>query len=210
MREVNNRMYAYTFSAAFAILCLASPANASPFDGHWNMVVVTTSGHCGKIKVGLAISSGRIAATSGSFAFHRIRIDGLISGAGGRTRMTAVAGPRVAKGSGRFIRSQGQGKWSGTRPSGVCSGIRRSLLTPWSGSPHVGWISFRACEMDAAAMSTIPRLPDTFRWRLAIGAVLIAGSYLAWLIIPLVVSSGLSPEAKTALTALLGATPLAT
>jgi branched-subunit amino acid ABC-type transport system permease component len=64
--------------------------------------------------------------------------------------------------------------------------------------------------MDAAAMSKIPRLPDTFRWRLAIGAVLIVGSYLAWLIIPLVVSSGLSPEAKTALTALLGATPLAT
>ena len=62
----------------------------------------------------------------------------------------------------------------------------------------------------AAAMSKIPRLPDTFRWRLAIGAVLIVGSYLAWLIIPLVMSSGLSPKAKTALTALLGATPLAT
>ena len=59
-------------------------------------------------------------------------------------------------------------------------------------------------------MRRIPRLPDTFRWRLAIGAVLIAGSYLAWLIIPLVVSSGLSPEVKTALTAVLGATPLAT
>ena len=59
-------------------------------------------------------------------------------------------------------------------------------------------------------MSKIPRLPDTFRWRLAVGAVLIAGSYLAWLIISLVVSSGLSAEAKTALTALLGATPLAT
>jgi hypothetical protein len=67
----------------------------------------------------------------------------------------------------------------------------------------------RACEMEAAAMSRIPRLPDTFRWRLAIGAVLIAGSYLAWLIIPLVVSSGLSPNVKTALTAVLAATPLA-
>ena len=64
--------------------------------------------------------------------------------------------------------------------------------------------------MKAAAMSRIPRLPDTFRWRLAIGAVLIAGSYLAWLIIPLVVSSGLSPKVKAALTAVLGATPLAT
>jgi len=59
-------------------------------------------------------------------------------------------------------------------------------------------------------MIRMPRLPDTFRWRLAMGAVLIAGSYLAWLIIPLVVSSGLSPDVKTALTAVLGATPLAT
>ena len=59
-------------------------------------------------------------------------------------------------------------------------------------------------------MTRMPRLPDTFRWRLAMGAVLIAGSYLAWLIIPLVVSSGLSPDVKTALTAVLGATPLAT
>ena len=59
-------------------------------------------------------------------------------------------------------------------------------------------------------MTRMPRLPDTFRWRLAMGAVLIAGSYLAWFIIPLVVSSGLSPDVKTALTAVLGATPLAT
>jgi len=64
--------------------------------------------------------------------------------------------------------------------------------------------------MEAAAMTRMPRLPDTFRWRLAMGAVLIAGSYLAWFIIPLVVSSGLSPDVKTALTAVLGATPLAT
>jgi hypothetical protein len=51
---------------------------------------------------------------------------------------------------------------------------------------------------------------DTFRWRLAIGAVLIAGGYAAWLIIPLVVASDLSPSVKTALTAFLGATPLLT
>ena len=109
------------------MVCLASPVSASPFDGSWNMLVTTTSGHCGKIKVGLAISHGRIAATSGSFALHRIRIDGLISNAGGQTRMTAVAGPRVARGSGRFMRSQGQGKWSGTGPSGVCSGVWTAL-----------------------------------------------------------------------------------
>ena len=53
-------------------------------------------------------------------------------------------------------------------------------------------------------------MTDTFRWRLAIGAVIIAGGYTAWLIIPLVVASDLSPNIKSALIALLGATPLLT
>jgi hypothetical protein len=53
-------------------------------------------------------------------------------------------------------------------------------------------------------------MTDTFRWRLAIGAVIIAGGYAAWLIIPLVVASDLSPNIKSGLTALLGATPLLT
>ena len=39
-------------------------------------------------------------------------------------------------------------------------------------------------------------MTDTFRWRLAIGAVLIAGGYGAWLIVPLVVASNLSPNVK--------------
>ena len=55
-----------------------------------------------------------------------------------------------------------------------------------------------------------PRRTDTFRWRLVIGAILIAGGYGAWLIIPLVVGSHLTPNIKTALTAVLGATPLLT
>ena len=54
------------------------------------------------------------------------------------------------------------------------------------------------------------RRTDTFRWRLALGAILIAGGYGAWLIIPFVVGSDLTPSIKTALTAVLGATPLLT
>jgi hypothetical protein len=53
-------------------------------------------------------------------------------------------------------------------------------------------------------------MTDTFRWRLAVGAVLITGGYGAWLIIPLVVGSDLSPSVKTAMTAFLGAVPLLT
>jgi hypothetical protein len=54
------------------------------------------------------------------------------------------------------------------------------------------------------------RARDTFRRRLAIGAVLIVGGYAAWPIIPIVVASDLNPGVKTALTAFLGALPLLT
>ncbi|SRR6266545_6943723 len=73
-----------------------------------------------------------------------------------------------------------------------------------------GGIRFSPREMSHGAMSRAPRATDTFRWRLAIGAVLIAGGYAAWLIIPLVVGSDLSPSVKSALTAIFGATPLLT
>ena len=59
-------------------------------------------------------------------------------------------------------------------------------------------------------VSRTARKTDTFRWRLAIGAVLIVGGYGAWLTIPLVVASDLSSSIKAALTAILGATPLVT
>jgi hypothetical protein len=119
------RFTAFASLAALAFLSFASfapPALAAPFDGSWSMLVVTTSGHCGRIKVGLAVHGGRISSTSGSFALHPIRVDGLISGSG-QTRMNAVAGPRVAKGVGRFTRAKAGGKWTGTGPSGVCSGV---------------------------------------------------------------------------------------
>jgi hypothetical protein len=53
-------------------------------------------------------------------------------------------------------------------------------------------------------------MTDTFRWRLAIGAVIVAGGYAAWLIIPLVLGSNLSPSIKSGLAAFLGVTPLLT
>ena len=64
--------------------------------------------------------------------------------------------------------------------------------------------------LEARRVTRPLRKTDTFRWRLAIGAILIAGGYGAWLIIPLVVGSDLTPSIKTALTAVLGATPLLT
>jgi hypothetical protein len=100
---IGNRVCAFALSTAFAIICSTPPAIAALFDGNWSMVAVTTSGHCGRIPIGLGISRGRIYSTGGSFAFHRIQLGGRVS-ASGQVRMNAVAGPRIAHGTGRFAR----------------------------------------------------------------------------------------------------------
>jgi hypothetical protein len=119
---ISNRTSAIALSAAIAILCFAAPATAAQFDGNWNMVLVTTNGHCGVLKVGMAVNGGHISATSGKFVTHKIALAGHISGSGA-TKINGVAGPRQAVGTGRFTRVKGGGKWNGTGPSGVCSGV---------------------------------------------------------------------------------------
>ena len=116
-----NRTCAFALATAFAIICSAPPAIAAQA-GNWLMVAVTTRGHCGKINIGLGIRSGRIYSTGGSFVRHPIQVDGSISGSG-QARINAVAGPRIAHGTGRFSRFRGSGAWKGTGPSGVCSGV---------------------------------------------------------------------------------------
>jgi hypothetical protein len=116
------RLCSLALAAATATLWSAAPARADKFDGSWSMVAETTSGHCGVVAIGLAISRGRIQSTSGGFAGHPLQLTGRISGKG-QAQMNAVAGPRVAKGDGQFGRFRGSGKWSGSGPSGLCSGV---------------------------------------------------------------------------------------
>ena len=47
-------------------------------------------------------------------------------------------------------------------------------------------------------------------WRFAVGVVLIVGGYIAWTLIPVAVATEMPTGAKSALTALLGATPFLT
>jgi hypothetical protein len=64
---IGNRMRAFALSTAVAIICSTPPAIAAQFDGKWRMVAVTTSGHCGKIPIGMGISRDRIYSTGGAF-----------------------------------------------------------------------------------------------------------------------------------------------
>jgi hypothetical protein len=128
---IGNRIRAFALSTALASVCFALSAIAAPFDGNWNMVAVTTSGHCGTIPIDIGISRGRIYSTGGSsfgtrFAAYPIQLAGRIS-ASGQVRMNAVAGPRNAQGTGRFNRFRGSGIWAGTGPSGVCSGVWNAI-----------------------------------------------------------------------------------
>ena len=119
---IGNRVCAFALWTAFTIIGSAPPALAAQFDGNWSMVAVTTRGHCGKIPIGLGISHGRIYSTGGAFVSYPIQLGGRVS-ASGQVRMNAVAGPRIAHGTGRFSRFRGSGTWSGTGPSGVCTGV---------------------------------------------------------------------------------------
>ena len=124
---IGNRMCAFVLSLAVAIICSILPAMASQFDGHWRMVALTTSGHCGEIPIDVGINRGRIFSTGSTsfgtrFAHYPIQLAGRVS-ASGQVRMNAVAGPRIAYGIGRFDHFRGSGTWAGTGPSGVCSGI---------------------------------------------------------------------------------------
>ena len=93
------------------------------------MVLVTTNGHCGVIRMGMAVRGGHISATSGKFVMHKIALAGLISGSGAtkingvwlaRARLSAPDGSRGVKGS---------GKWTGTGPSGVCARVWTAVRT---------------------------------------------------------------------------------
>src|SRR6476619_1643355 len=124
---IGNRMSVFVLSTALAIIGFVPPANAAQFDGHWRMVAVTTSGHCGEIPIDVGISRGRIYSTGGSsfgaaFAHYPIQLGGRVSPSG-QVQMKAVAGPRIAHGIGRFNRFRGSGTWAGTGPSGLCSGV---------------------------------------------------------------------------------------
>jgi hypothetical protein len=120
-----NRSSAFALSAAFALLCSAAPASAGKYDGNWSMTAVTTRGHCGVIPIGMGVKSGRVYSTGGFFAFYPISLGGRVTG-GGYVNLKAIAGPRIAWGSGRFRGAQAGGKWHGKGPSGLCSGYWRA------------------------------------------------------------------------------------
>ncbi|XSG82673.1 MAG: hypothetical protein ACPW61_02515 [Methyloligella sp. ZOD6] len=121
-RKTVTRLSVFALAVASVALLAMPPAHASRFDGKWDMLLQTTNGHCGKIKIGVAVTGGEISATKGRFVFHKIHLGGHV-GPAGRVNIKGIAGPRTAWGTGRFGRSHAQGKWHGVGPSGKCKGV---------------------------------------------------------------------------------------
>lgn len=116
---------AFALSTTLCIVAPIAPANAAKFDGNWSLTAVTTKGHCGKIYVSMNVNAGQIQSSFGLFALFPIQLGGRISDSG-RASISAIAGPRTAKGTGKFNRASGSGKWKGRGPSGLCSGYWRA------------------------------------------------------------------------------------
>lgn len=49
--------------------------------------------------------------------------------------------------------------------------------------------------------------PEQIGWRFTLGTLLIFGGYAAWLLLPFVIASDLTPSVKAALSGIIGATP---
>ena len=116
------RAVALTMTCMATSLSAAPSAHAASYDGHWS-VVAQTPDHCGTTRWMVSIVGGRV--------FHPYvvyvggwpaSLNGRVTPAG-RITIQAVAGPRVATGTGRLGARQGQGRWAGQGPSGTCAGI---------------------------------------------------------------------------------------
>ena len=133
---IGNRLCAFALVGRFRNSSVSPRPQRQPsIDGSWNMVLVTTNGHCGVINIGMAVNGGHISATSGKFVMHKIALAGLISGSGA-TKINGVAGPRQAIGTGRFTQVEGRRQVERHRAFGRLLGRldRRSRLTPFTSS----------------------------------------------------------------------------
>jgi len=104
-----NRIGIALFVSAF---CAAAPAMAqTPYDGLWNVRVVTKSGSCEpETRSTLTITDGKISA-AGSDVSGSIGREGLVK--------VSIGG---AYANGQLNRNAGSGKWNGASAGIPCSG----------------------------------------------------------------------------------------
>jgi hypothetical protein len=113
-----NRLHALFVSIAQITLCAlcftASPAAAAaPFDGSWNVTIVTQRGTCDSgASLPIRVSNGAIASD-----LSVVKVSGQVTD-NGTLNVNVGDGLKRASGIGRLSETSGSGTWKG----GPCSG----------------------------------------------------------------------------------------
>lgn len=116
------RAIAVTMACMATSLSAAPSAQAASHDGNWS-VVAQTPDHCGTTRWMVSIVGGQVFHPYVVFVGGwPATLNGRVSPSG-RITIQAVAGPRVATGTGRLGPRQGSGRWAGQGPSGTCAGV---------------------------------------------------------------------------------------
>ena len=106
-----NRIRPLACATLFSIAAAAPAFAGSPFDGQWNVTVVTKSGNCESSSSStLTITEGRISAPGAA-----------VSGTIGREGLVRVS-INGAYANGQLSGNSGSGKWNGASAGVPCSG----------------------------------------------------------------------------------------
>jgi type 1 fimbria pilin len=106
-----NRIRLFVASSLFAVVAAASAFAGHPYDGQWNVTVVTKSGNCEPSSSStLTITDGRVSAPGAA-----------VSGTIGREGLVRVS-INGAYANGQLSGNSGSGKWNGASAGVPCSG----------------------------------------------------------------------------------------
>jgi len=92
-----------------------SAAAQSPYDGRWNISVVTTRGACQSYNLPARIIDGHVTFPNLARAGGRVTRRGNV-------RVVVSANGGSASGAGRLSSYSGSGRWTGTQGQGRCVG----------------------------------------------------------------------------------------
>jgi hypothetical protein len=105
-------------AAALAALAVMAPGKAQaamPFDGYWNVSIMTLSGTCDRsYNFNVSIRDGRLDGGNGALL-------GTVNNKGGLNAMLG-GGDRRGTASGKLAGNAGSGRWSGNATGASCSG----------------------------------------------------------------------------------------
>jgi len=99
-------------------LAAAVPAQASPHDGKWSVLIITEKGNCDQAyRYEVAVDDGKLSYAGR----EQVNLSGTVAG-NGAVKVNIRLGEQGATGSGKLAGASGTGTWQGTGNAGACAG----------------------------------------------------------------------------------------